>query len=52
MNRIDILNEFKRTINNDNYESVIAMTKEDLNEIEDYELVGTISSYLDESNDD
>ncbi len=46
MNRIDIINEFKRSIKNDNYESVITITKEDLKEIEDYEIVGTISSYL------
>jgi len=52
MNRIDILNEFKRIINNVNYESVITITKEDLKEIEDYEIVGTISSYLVDSNDD
>lgn len=52
MNRIDILNEFKRIVNNGNYEPIIAITKEDLKGIEDYEIVGTISSYLDDSNDD
>ena len=52
MNKIDILNDFKRTINNDNYESVITITKDDLKEIDDYEIVGTISSYLHDSNDD
>ena len=52
MNRIDIINEFKKTINNENYESVITITKEDLKGIEDYEIVGTISSYLNDSNDD
>ena len=52
MNRIDIINEFKRIVNNDNYESVITITKEDLKGIEDYEIVGTISSYLNDSNDD
>ena len=46
MNRIDIINDFKRIINNGNYEPIIAITKEDLKEIENYELVGTISSYL------
>ena len=49
MNRIDILNEFKRSINIDNYESVIEITKEDLKGIADYEIVGTISSYLNDS---
>ncbi len=52
MNKIDILNEFKRTINNENYESIIEITKEDLKGIEDYEIVGTTSSYLNVSNDD
>ena len=52
MNRIDIINEFKRSINNDNYESIIEITKEDLKGIDDYEIVGTISSYLNGSNDD
>lgn len=52
MNKNDILNEFKRIINNGNYEPIIAITKEDLKEIEDYELVGTISSALNDSNDD